>query len=244
MPESSNRDNQNNQYQHNKNKALVFKDVTKVLTDEAIPVTLIKNMSFEIGKGEFVSVIGPSGSGKSSLMYLMGLLDSPTSGEIFVNGIDINNVSERIKERIRLEKLGFIFQFHFLIEEFTVLDNILLPMRRLGDLDFKAQLERVEILLDHFGLLEEDVVNKFPWQLSGGQRQRVAVARAMANNPDIILADEPTGNLDTKNAEIVFNLFKYLVEEEGKTVITITHDMGLAKKTHRQIKIVDGELRS
>lgn len=226
------------------NRALIFKDVTKILADEAIPVTLIKNMSFEINKGEFVSIIGPSGSGKSSLMYLMGLLDNPTSGEVFIDEVNIGDVSEKIKERIRLEKLGFIFQFHFLIEEFTVLDNILLPMRKLGDLDFKSQLERVEVLLGHFGLLEENVVNKFPWQLSGGQRQRVAVARAMANNPDIILADEPTGNLDTKNAEIVFNLFKYLVEKEGKTVITITHDMDLAKKTHRQIKIVDGELRS
>lgn len=224
-------------------KALVFKNVTKILTDQAIPVTLIKDMSFEINKGEFLSVIGPSGSGKSSLMYLMGLLDSPTQGDIFINGIDTVNVGDKIRERIRLEKIGFIFQFHFLIEEFTVLDNILLPMRKIDDLNHAKQVKRAHELLDHFGLLDEEVENKFPWQLSGGQRQRVAVARAMANNPDIILADEPTGNLDTKNAKIVFDLFRYLVEKEGKTVITITHDMDLAKKTHRQLKIVDGELK-
>jgi lipoprotein-releasing system ATP-binding protein len=170
----------------------------------------------------------------------MGLLDVPTEGKVFIDGIDTTVASKKEKELIRLEKIGFVFQFHFLLEEFTVLGNIILPMRKLGELSEKQMLERAEMLLDHFGLKESG--NKKITQLSGGERQRVAVARAMANDPLIILADEPSGNLDTKNAGIIFNLFMKLAEKENKTVITITHDISLASRTHRRIHIVDGKI--
>jgi lipoprotein-releasing system ATP-binding protein len=223
-----------------KEAMLELKNVTKILTNEEIPVTLVKDVNCCINEGEFVAVTGPSGSGKSSLMYLMGLLDVPTEGKVFIDGIDTTVASKKEKELIRLEKIGFVFQFHFLLEEFTVLGNIILPMRKLGELSEKQMLERAEMLLDHFGLKESG--NKKITQLSGGERQRVAVARAMANDPLIILADEPSGNLDTKNAGIIFNLFMKLAEKENKTVITITHDISLASRTHRRIHIVDGKI--
>lgn len=221
---------------------LELQNVTKILTNEEIPVTLVKDVNCCINAGEFVAVTGPSGSGKSSLMYLMGLLDVPTEGKVLVDGIDTSKASKREMERIRLEKLGFVFQFHFLLEEFTVLGNIMLPMRKLGKLSLKQMKERARMLLGHFGL--ESSGHKKMSQLSGGERQRVAIARAMANDPLIILADEPSGNLDTKNADIVFDLFKKLAKEENKTIITITHDLNLAKRANRQIRIVDGKVES
>jgi len=220
--------------------AVELKNVTRTLTEEVIPITLVKDINCTINKGEFVAITGPSGSGKSSLMYLIGLLDSPTNGQIFIDGTDTSLASKEAKEKMRLEKIGFVFQFHFLLMEFTAIDNVMLPMRKLGKLSHKEMKERAEMLLGHFGL--KNAAWKKPNQLSGGERQRVAIARAMANDPLIILADEPTGNLDTKNADIVFNLFEKLVKEENKTVITITHEPYLAKRAERQINIVDGRI--
>jgi len=232
----------NNTPHNNKlgNVAISLENVTRTLSNETIPVTLVKNIDCTINKGEFVAVTGPSGSGKSSLMYLIGLLDFPTNGEVFIDGINTTLASKNECEKIRLEKIGFVFQFHFLLQEFTVSENIMLPMRKLGTKSIKQMKERSEMLLDHFGL--KDAGYKNPNQLSGGERQRVAIARAMANDPLIILADEPSGNLDTKNADIVFNLFEKLVKEENKTIVTITHDPSLAARTNRQINIVDGRL--
>ncbi len=214
--------------------------VSRTLTKEVVPVTLVDDVDLTIQAGEFVSVTGPSGSGKSSLMYLIGLLDIPTQGEVHIDGVNTTTASEQKRERLRLEKIGFVFQFHFLLEEFSALDNILLPMRKLGYLSPAEMTERANSLIAHFGL--EDAGHKKPYQLSGGERQRIAIARAMANDPLIILADEPTGNLDTKNSDIVFDLFETLVREDNKTVITITHEPYLAKRAKRQIHIVDGQL--
>jgi len=221
-------------------KIVELKNVTRILSEEVIPVTLVKDISFSIKTGEFVAITGPSGSGKSSLMYLIGLLDSPSEGRVFIDGIDTTNVSDAILGKIRLEKIGFVFQFHFLLQEFSALENIMLPMRKLAQLKPKEMHERAEMLLENFGL--KNAGYKKPGQLSGGERQRVAIARAMANDPLIILADEPSGNLDTKNADIVFKLFEKLVGEQNKTVITVTHDNALAARAHRQIHLVDGKL--
>ena len=217
---------------------LDVRNISRVLTDEAIPVTLLKDLSFTIDRGEFVSVIGPSGSGKSSLMYLLGLLDKPTTGEIYLSGINTTHASDSTLTRLRLEMIGFVFQFHFLLPEFSAMDNVMLPMRKLGKLNEKQMRVRAAELLDYFGL--KDAGGRKPGQLSGGQRQRVAIARAMANDPVFIMADEPSGNLDTKNADLVFALFEKLAKEQGKTVVTITHDAALANRAHRQIHIVDG----
>jgi lipoprotein-releasing system ATP-binding protein len=221
-------------------KVLDVRNVTRVLKDEEIQVTLLKNISFTIDHGEFVSIVGPSGSGKSSLMYLLGLLDQPTTGEIIMHGINTSRASEDELGRLRLEMIGFVFQFHFLLPEFSAIDNIMLPMRKLGKLTPADMKKRALELLDYFGL--KDAGRRKPGQLSGGERQRVAIARAMANDPMFIMADEPSGNLDTKNADLVFSLFERLASEQNKTIITITHDVSLAARSHRQIHVVDGEI--
>lgn len=219
---------------------LEVKNVTRTLTNETVPVTLVKDINLTIDHGEFVSVIGPSGSGKSSLMYLLGLLDQPTEGEIILHGVNTTHAPELVQERLRLEKIGFVFQYHFLLPEFSAINNIMLPMRKLGKLAQEQMQLRAEELLSYFGL--EKMGHRKPGQLSGGERQRMAIARAMANDPLFIMADEPSGNLDTKNADLVFSLFERLVKEQNKTIITITHDPALAARAHRQIHIVDGKL--
>lgn len=223
-------------------KILQVENVTKTLKSEAGLVTLIKDASFNVNEGEFISITGPSGSGKSSLVYLLGLLDRPDSGRIMINELDTGKIVEEERERIRLEKIGFVFQFHFLLPEFTVFQNIMLPMRKLAKLSEKKMEDRTKYLINHFGLDKEGTTDKYPHQLSGGQRQRVAVARALANDPDLILADEPTGNLDTKNANIIFSLFETLSAKENKTIIAITHDIDLAAIAKREIGIVDGKI--
>ncbi len=214
--------------------------VTRILTDEPQPVTLVRDITLRVDEGEFMAITGPSGSGKSSLIYLIGLLDSPTSGRIILDGIDTSRADKARKERLRLTRIGFVFQFHFLLPEFTALENVLLPMRKLGALSDRAMLARGLDLLGQFGL--SDAAAKKPHQLSGGERQRVAIARALANDPLLLVADEPTGNLDSKNSELVFSLFDRLAREAGKTVISVTHDPEMARMTHRQIRILDGAL--
>ncbi len=213
--------------------------LTRVLP-AAVPVTLVEDIGLAIGAGEFVAITGPSGSGKSSLLYLLGLLDRPTRGSLVIEGRDTEGLSERTRAGIRLATLGFVFQFHFLLPEFTVRENVEIPMRRLGKLGAAAMRERSTELLDAFGLA--DHLDKRPDQLSGGQRQRVAVARALANDPPLILADEPTGSLDSKNSEQVFAILNALVRERGKTVVAVTHDVEMAAKASRRIHLVDGRL--
>jgi lipoprotein-releasing system ATP-binding protein len=213
--------------------------VTRTLPEGA---TLVRDVSLSVGRGEFVAVTGPSGSGKSSLLYLLGLLDRPTSGQVLLEGRDTARLSAPEMAALRLARLGFVFQFHFLLPEFSALDNVLIPIRRLGRLRGSAARDRAMALLAAFGLAE--AAGKMPDQLSGGMRQRVAVARALANDPVLLLADEPTGNLDTANAAAVFDSFARLAAEEGRTVIVVTHDPDLAARTSRRVHLVDGRIVS
>ena len=207
-----------------------------------VPVDLVKNATLEVYTGEFVVITGPSGSGKSSLLYLLGLLDKPTTGNLFFAGQEITQCSQEELAKIRLANVGFVFQFHFLLPEFTAFENVLLPMQKLGSLDKSAMKLRAETLLTSFGL--EEHMHKFPRQLSGGQSQRVAIARALANDPQLILADEPTGNLDTVSSSMVLTILKQLAHERNRSVLTVTHDQDLAVEADRSIVIIDGEVQT
>ncbi len=218
--------------------------VTRVIGDE-IRTTLVAGIDMSVSAGEFVAVTGPSGSGKSSLLYLLGLLDVPTSGEVRVLGRETGKLPEDSRADLRLATLGFVFQFHFLLPEFTALENVLLPMRALGRLGENAMRERGLDLLGSLGLA--DHARKRPDQLSGGQRQRVAIARALANDPSLILADEPTGNLDTVSSDQVLSILRGLVDTRaadgrGRAVVVVTHDLDLAARADRRVHIVDGRI--
>lgn len=220
-------------------EVLRAEQLTRVLPGK-VPVTLVHDVSLSIRRGEFVSIQGPSGSGKSSLLYLLGLLDVPSTGRIWFDGIDTSAFGEDELAEVRLAKVGFVFQFHFLLAEFTVLDNVALPMAKLGRLAPPEQRSRAEALLGELGLA--DHIGKRPDQLSGGQRQRVAIARALANEPLVILADEPTGNLDTASSLAVQKALSDLAHRHNKTVIAVTHDPDFASTADRSIRIVDGRI--
>lgn len=218
---------------------LKAEELVRILPGD-VPVTLVRHASADIKAGEFCVVTGPSGSGKSSLLYLLGLLDSPTSGKIYVQGEDISTMSADDVARIRLEKMGFVFQFHFLLPEFTAMENVMLPMRRLGKLSEDEMQQRATKLLSDLGL--KDHLHKLPKKMSGGQCQRVAIARALANDPLLIFADEPTGNLDTVSSQTVQTILKDLAHTQKRAVVAVTHDMDFAKMADRRIHIVDGSI--
>ena len=201
--------------------------------------TLVGGIDLAVNKGEFLAITGPSGSGKSSLLYLLGLLDAPSEGEVVICGEPTSKLSESERADVRLTKCGFVFQFHFLLPEFTSLDNVLLPMRAAGKMGEREMHERGLALLGSLGLAEH--ANKRPNQLSGGQRQRVAIARALSNRPEIIVADEPTGALDTKSTEQVFAILRDIADQ-GQTVVVVTHDPALAARADRRVHIVDGKI--
>jgi lipoprotein-releasing system ATP-binding protein len=201
--------------------------------------TLVNGIDLKVRKGEFLAITGPSGSGKSSLLYLLGLLDAPTEGEVIICGQQTSTLSEDERADVRLMKCGFVFQFHFLLPEFTALENVMLPMRTANILSAKEMEERASMLLGMLGL--ETQLHKRPNQLSGGQRQRVALARALANKPEIIVADEPTGNLDVASTEQVFGILRDIADN-GQTVVVVTHDAALAARADRRIHIVDGKI--
>lgn len=211
--------------------------VTRILPG-IVPVTLVHDIDLSIGENEFVAITGPSGSGKSSLLYLLGLLDMPTTGEVLIRGQATARMAESQRAHTRLSELGFVFQFHFLLPEFSALGNVMLPMRALRRLSAEEMQERAARLLASFGL--EDHMHKRPDQMSGGQRQRVAVARALANDPPVVLADEPTGSLDSAASEQVFQMLRDLVDKRGKTVVAVTHDLDLAARMDRRVQLVDG----
>jgi lipoprotein-releasing system ATP-binding protein len=201
--------------------------------------TLVNGIDLSVKKGEFLAITGPSGSGKSSLLYLLGLLDAPSEGDVMICGQPTSKLSESERADVRLTKCGFVFQFHFLLPEFTSLDNVLLPMRAAGKMSEAEMRERGLALLTSLGLGEH--ANKRPNQLSGGQRQRVAIARALANRPEIIVADEPTGALDTVSTQQVFKILRDIADQ-GQTVVVVTHDPALAARADRRIHIVDGKI--
>jgi lipoprotein-releasing system ATP-binding protein len=218
--------------------ALEARALTRILPGPQ-PVTLVADIDASFEARSFTVVTGPSGSGKSSLLYLLGLLDPPTSGDVLVNGESTRRFGNEARGRMRLELFGFVFQFHFLLPELSVIDNVMLPMRQLGRLGRRAMRSRAGDLLAALGI--ESEARKVPGELSGGQRQRAAIARALANDPQFVLADEPTGALDSKNGAAVFSIFRGLADE-GRTVIVVTHDETLARMAGRAIHIVDGRL--
>ena len=214
-------------------------NVTRTLAGE-VPVTLVRDANLQIERGEFIVIMGPSGSGKSSLLYLLGLLDVPTQGRILIDGEDTSAFDDDRLTEVRLAKLGFVFQFHFLLAEFSALDNVLLPMRKLGRLVEAQARARAKELLASLDMADQQ--HKHPGQLSGGQRQRVAIARALANDPLVILADEPTGNLDSVSSANVRDILHGLTRGTGKTVVAVTHDSNFASVADRCIGIVDGRI--
>ena len=199
---------------------------------------VLKNISIQLQKGEFVSIMGKSGCGKSTLLYILSTMDTTYEGELFIDGEKMSKLSRSDLARIRNEKIGFVFQFHYLLPEFTVLKNVMLPALKLGkesESIIKAKAyEKLEIL----GVAEQ--AHKKASKISGGQKQRVSIARALINDPKIIMGDEPTGNLDSKNSANVFNILRLLSHEQGMSLLVVTHDIDFAKKTDRIIEMGDG----
>ena len=221
--------------------ALVEARGLRRVLDGEVPTTLIGGIDMDVNGGEFLAITGPSGSGKSSLLYLLGLLDVPSAGEVTIDGRPTSKLDETARARLRLETLGFVFQFHFLLPEFSALENVALPMRALGRLNNDAIRARSRDLLESLGL--GDHAHKRPDQMSGGQRQRVAIARALANDPKLVLADEPTGNLDTASTAQVISILRAMCGPgSGKSVVVVTHDPGLAAQADRRLNIVDGKV--
>lgn len=221
-------------------KVLEVVNVSKRLTVGEVTVDALRDVSLTVLKGEFIAIIGPSGSGKSTLLGLIGGLDSPTTGTIAIDGTDITRMDERALTRVRNEKIGFIFQSFNLIPTLTAEENVSLPIQFSRSKAFANPGARARELLGEFGL--GDRTHHRPSQLSGGQQQRVAIARALANNPPMLLADEPTGNLDTTSAGIVLEAFRRIQHDFGTTIIVVTHDLNVASQADRVIKIVDGQV--
>lgn len=218
---------------------LVAKGLTRTLPGDP-PATLVDGADLVIEPGKFTAIVGPSGCGKSSLLYLLGLIDRPTGGQLLLNGQDVSRLSGDERARIRLEHFGFVFQFHFLLPEFTALENVILPMRRLGRLSLADAEARGRELLAFMGLAEK--ATKQPDRLSGGERQRVAIARALANDPLLVLGDEPTGNLDSSNSAKVVELFRELAHQQGRAVVCVTHDPAIADVADIRISMLDGRI--
>jgi lipoprotein-releasing system ATP-binding protein len=200
---------------------------------------ILQDISLSVEQGQFVALTGASGSGKSTLLYLLGALDRTTEGEIWIDGVELGALDDDDRAEFRNERLGFVFQFHFLLPEFTALENVAIPMIRRGVPHGEAE-ERAYETLALLGL--EELYAREPSQLSGGEQQRVSIARAVANDPALILADEPTGNLDSKNAAHVVEIFQRLTHEHGRTVIMVTHDRHFADLADRQIVLEDGRI--
>lgn len=201
---------------------------------------ILKGISLSVQKGEFVAIIGASGSGKSSMLYIMGLLDKPSEGDVFFEGKRVVFSDEAELSRLRNKSLGFVFQFHYLLPEFTLLENVMLPAIKLG-VDREEARERAYELLKSLGLGGKE--NRRIYQISGGEMQRVAIARALMNNPSVLLADEPTGNLDSRNTQKVMEIFQQ-INAEGTTVVMVTHELQLAQQAKRVVEVKDGVILS
>jgi len=216
-----------------------MKGISKIYRSEGVETVALRNINLTINKGEFIAITGRSGSGKSTLMHLIGLLDTPTSGTCKLNGVDVSRLDEDNLASQRNVEIGFVFQSFNLLPRATSLENVTLPAIYAG-VSEEERLERATKLLTEIGL--EDQLNKRPSQMSGGQQQRVAIARALMNDPELILADEPTGNLDTKSGKDVMNTLKKL-NKDGKTIVLITHEKDIADQAKRMLHLEDGEIK-
>ncbi|RLI05732.1 ABC transporter ATP-binding protein [Candidatus Bathyarchaeota archaeon] len=214
-------------------------NLTKIYKSNSVSVSALWNVNLKIRRGEFVSIVGPSGSGKSTLLNMLGVLDTPTSGHVFIDGVDTSTLTKNQLAQLRNEKIGFIFQAYNLINRATVLRNVELPAVVKG-LPREVRVQRAKELLELMGL--GDKLNRKPLTLSGGEQQRVAIARALINNPTLILGDEPTGNVDSKTGYEIFNLLRKLSHEHGTTVVVVTHNLELANLTDRIIYLRDGRI--
>jgi putative ABC transport system ATP-binding protein len=221
-----------------KDDIIVTKDLCKTYFLGKITVPALKPTSISIKRGDYISIVGPSGSGKSTFMNLLGCLDTPTSGNIIIEGTDVSKLNENHLAKIRREKIGFIFQKYNLIPTLNAIDNVALSMSFVG-IKLKTRIKRAEELLDLVDLSKR--ISHKPSELSGGEQQRVAIARALSNKPSIILADEPTGNVDTKSGNKIMNILED-INSQGETIIIVTHDLNIAKRAQRNLYIHDGEV--
>ena len=215
---------------------IVTRDLSKTYGKDDLKVHALKNTNISIKEGDYIAIIGPSGSGKSTLMNLIGCLDEPSTGKLFIDNIDVYSLNENHIARIRREKIGFIFQKYNLIPTLTALENVTLSMGFAG-VDIKTRIKKAKKLLDMVDLSHR--INHKPSELSGGEQQRVAISRALGNDPSIILGDEPTGNVDTKSGNKIMNILEN-INNEGETVIVVTHDPNIAKRARRVLRIRDG----
>jgi lipoprotein-releasing system ATP-binding protein len=218
---------------------LQVKNIEKYFYDP-VPFKVLDNIAFDVERGEFLTLVGKSGSGKSTLLYILSTMDTDYTGQLMIDGDDVSGYDQNRLAAIRNEKIGFVFQFHYLLTDFTCLKNIMIPALRLGklseeEIEFRA-MEKLRML----GM--EDQALKPASKLSGGQQQRVAIARALINDPLIIMGDEPTGNLDSKNTQIVFDILQELAHVNKQTIIAVTHDNDFAKASDRTIEMVDGKI--
>jgi lipoprotein-releasing system ATP-binding protein len=207
---------------------------------DPVLVPVLKDISLSICKGEFVSITGKSGCGKSTLLYILSTMDTDYEGDLFIDGQQMRGRTEKELAEVRNEKIGFVFQFHYLLNEFTALENVMLPGLKLKKFEEAVIREKAMDRLEILGI--KSLANKNANQLSGGEKQRVAIARALINDPTIIMCDEPTGNLDKANSLIVFDIFKELAEKQTQTLLVVTHDQEFAKNTHRIIEMEDGKI--
>jgi lipoprotein-releasing system ATP-binding protein len=223
------------------NIALQATGISKQFHDP-VTFTVLDNITLDVQKGEFVSIIGKSGSGKSTLMYVLSTMDTDYTGILEINGRKVTGLSINELAAIRNESIGFVFQFHYLLPDFSCLKNVMIPALRLGKYSYKEIEQRALENLTMLGV--EEQAHKRADKLSGGQQQRIAIARALINNPAIVMCDEPTGNLDSKNTGIVFDIFHKLTKDFGQTIITVTHDEDFARRSDRIIEMQDGKVIS
>jgi len=220
-----------------KDVVLSVRDIKKIFIEGGQPLKVLRGGGFDLYRGEIVALVGQSGSGKSTLLQCVGMLDKPTSGDIFINGMPTDKITEETRTMLRRKKLGFVYQKHNLLSDFTALENVVLPMLANGIEEDVANSRAVKLLR------ATNVAHRaihYPGEMSGGEQQRTAIARAIANNPEILLADEPTGSLDPDNANAVFDMLLNLVRKNKMSMLFVTHDMNLAKKADRIITIKDG----
>ena len=220
-----------------RNAVLSVRDIKKTFVEGGQPLKILRGGGFDLYRGEIIALVGQSGSGKSTLLQCVGLLDKPTGGDIFIGGLPIDKMSEETRTVLRRQKIGFVYQRHNLLSDFTALENVILPMMANG-IDEEHARVRAMKLLRAANVMHR--ASHFPGEMSGGEQQRVALARALANNPQILLADEPTGSLDPQHAIVVFDLLLDLVRQNHMSMLFVTHDMNLAKKADRIITIKDG----